>query len=199
MRELRIPGESDIEFRTRAERAAHYARILADAALANHFVRQFIADPTVPHTEESERCNPTVRVEYEQAIAIGRIGECLRSTRSKCWGDGPHVMPLESDDPVDPFRILYLYKEGSVYNRRFEQRRRMRELLGKGYRSLVTAAKYKHTTKAMFMAGLSDDQVQAISRILGIEPGDFWRAARGRVLLRLPLREIQLNLGFSDL
>ncbi len=74
----------------------------------------------------------------------------------------------------------------------------MKELLGKGYRSLVTAAKYKHTTKGMFLADLRDDQVQAIRRILGISPGDFWRAARGRILIRLPRREIQLDLHFSD-
>jgi len=198
MRELRFVGESDDTFRNRAERAARYARILVEAALSNHFVRQFIADPKLPHTEESERSNPTVRVEYEQAIAIDGIGECLRSTRSKHWGDGPQVMPLGLDDPVDPFRILYLYKEGSVYNRRFEQRRRMKELLGRGYRSLVTAAKYKRTTKAMFLAELRDDQVQAIRQILGVNPGDFWRAVRGRCLLHLPARQIQLELRFSD-
>jgi len=198
MRELRFPEESDQNFRSRAERAACYARILVDAALANHFVQQFIADPTLPHTEESERRNPTVRVEYDQAIAIGGIGECMRSTRSKCWGDGPQVMPLGRDDPVDPFRILYLYKDGSAYNRRFEQRRRMKELLGKGCRSLVTAAKYKHTTKAMFVAELRDDQVQAIRRILGISPGDFWKASRGKILLDLPRRELQLEFDFSD-
>ncbi len=83
MLEHRFPHESDQDFRRRAERTARYARILVDAALANRFVRQFIGDPSLPHTEESERCNPTVRVEYEQAIAIGGLGECLQSTRSK--------------------------------------------------------------------------------------------------------------------
>ena len=28
-------------------------------------------------------------LEYEQAIAIGGIGECLAATASKNWGDGP--------------------------------------------------------------------------------------------------------------
>ena len=199
MRDLRFPGESDEDFRSRAERAARYARVFVDAALANRFVRQFIADPKMPHTAESERSNPTVRIEYEQAVAIGGIGECLRSTRSKSWGDGPQVMPLGPDDPVDPYRIVYVYKEGSVYNRRFEQRRRMKELMGKRYRLLVTAAKYKRKTKAMFISELRDDQVRAIRRAIGIDPGQFWRAVRGRIFVTLPCREIQLELDFSGI
>jgi len=89
-----------------------------------------IADPALPYTVESVRRSPTVRVEYEQAIAIGDLGSCLSATKSKHWGDGPYVLPLEANDPVDPFRILYVYRENSVYNRRFQQRQRLKELLG---------------------------------------------------------------------
>jgi hypothetical protein len=114
MRPLRFDGESDDAFRARADRAARYARVLIDAALGNMCIQDFIADPDLPHTTESIRQSPTVRIEYEQAIAIGGIGECLQATRNKHWGDGPVVLPLKPDDPVDPLFILYIYKEGSV-------------------------------------------------------------------------------------
>jgi hypothetical protein len=106
MRELRMLGESDVEFRVRAERAGRIARILVEAALANDCVRQFIADNRLGICEQSVRAYPPVRVEYEQAVAIGDLGSCLRTTKSKHWGAGPHVLPLQPDDPVDPGRIV---------------------------------------------------------------------------------------------
>src|SRR3990167_9303962 len=99
---LRLEGESDDEFRERAERTATYAKMLVDAALANHCIRSFIANPQWPYTEAGERQSPTVRVEYDEAFAIGGIGECLQATRNKHWGDGPYVHPLRPSDPVDP-------------------------------------------------------------------------------------------------
>lgn len=195
---LRLEGESDDEFRNRAERTAKYARILVDAALANHCIQDFIADPQLPYTEEGERRTPTVRVEYEEAFAIGGIGECLHATRNKHWGDGPYIHPLRLDDPVDPVYILYVFKENSLYNRRFEQRRRMKELLGRRYRPLVQQAKYQRQTKKRFLESLTSEQANAIRRVFAVEPGEFWRAARGRIFLALPPRLIQLGLPFED-
>ena len=152
----------------------------------------------LPYTEESERQSPTVRIDYEQAIAIGGIGECLQATKNKHWGDGPYIQPLAPDDPVDPMFILYVYKEGSIYNRRFDQRRRMKELLGRDYRKLVERAKYRRHTKKMFLESLTKSEAHAINRILRIEPGEFWRAARGKVFVSLPPRQIQLDLPFVN-
>ena len=177
---------------------AEYATILIQAALANERIRSFIADPALPYTEQSERTNPTVRIDYDQAFAIAGIGEGIYATRNKTWGDGPFILPLQPDDPVNPYRILYVYKEGSIYNRRFEQRRRLKELLGRRHRSLVEAAKYKRTTKTMFLASITGEQVSAIRRILGIDAGTFWRACRGREFLNLSPRQIQLDLPFCD-
>ena len=190
---LRFDGETDDEFRARAVRALGLARILVRAALENSCVKRFIADGI--YTEERVRRCPDVRVEYEQAVAIGDIGSCLASTKSKHWGDGPYILPLDRDDPVDPSRILYLYKNSSIYNKRFEQRRRLKELLGKEHRSLVTKAK-RHT-KAIFLANLTEGQANAIGRKLGIAPGEFWRAVKGRAWLDLAPRLTQLELDFG--
>jgi hypothetical protein len=54
------------------------------------------------------------------------------------------ILPLEPDDPVDARRVLYLYKENSVYNRRFMQRQKMKRLLGREHRSLSEDA-VKHS------------------------------------------------------
>ena len=114
VRTLRFPGESDDAFRARADRIGRIVRILVDRSLANRCMQEFIADPALPYTFENVRRSPTVRVEYEQAIAIGDLGSCLSATKSKHWGEGPYVLPLEPNDPVDPFRILYVYRENSV-------------------------------------------------------------------------------------
>lgn len=107
-------------------------------------------------------------------------------------------MPLEADDVFYPDRVTYLYRENSQYNRRFEQRRRLKELLGKDYRRLVSDAIGTHGTKGLFLDRLTSDQAAAIRRIVGVEPGEFWRACRGRIFLSLPRRPVQLELDFGD-
>lgn len=184
-RELRLPGEGDQAFRARAERATCYARLLVDAALANHDIQELISSHDFPtYTEEGERRCPTVRVEYEQAMAIGGIGECLAATKNKSWGDGPYIHPLKPDDPVLPVRITYVFKEGSVYNRRFLQRRRMKELLGKPYRSLVNRA--KGFTQRVFLEQLTAKEAYVIRATLRMSPIEFWRAATGSTFCELP-------------
>jgi len=174
---LRSPGESDDEFRTRAERAGRIAKLLVDSSLGNRCVQEYLADPALPDwTVESVRVSPTVRVEYEQAIAIGDIGSCLSATASKRWGNGPWVMPLEPDDEFFADRVTYIYRANSLYNRRFEQRRRLKELLGKRLRPLVETAKRR--TKTLFLDLLTREEADAIRRILNMEPGAFWRACK---------------------
>lgn len=199
VRPLRFDGESDAEFRARAEKAAVMAKVLSDACLANRCVQSYIADPALPFwTEDYARRSPTVRIEYEQAIAIGGIGETLQAARNKSWGDGPYVLPLEPDDEFYATRITYLYRENSLYNRRFEQRQRMKELLGRRYRRLVGDAKSRYTTKTIFLRDLRDDERQAIERVFDVDPGTFWRACKGKVFLDLPPRQVQLELDFGD-
>lgn len=193
---LRFPRESDGDFRLRAERALQVAKVLVDACLKNCCMQQYIADPTLPYTTESVRVSPTVRVEYEEAIAIGDLGSCLSATRSKHWGDGPWIMPLDPDDFFFPDRVTYIYRENSLYNRRFEQRQRLKELLGREHRPLVETAK-RHT-KTMFLRFLTGGQADAIRRILHVEPDEFWRACRGRATLSLPPRLIQQVFEFGD-
>lgn len=195
MRTLRFEGESDDQFRARAERALRVAKVLVNACLANRCMLRYIADPSLPYTEESVRVSPTVRVEYDQAIAIGDLGSCLSATASKRWGDGPWVMPLEPDDEFFPDRVTYIYRTNSLYNRRFEQRRRLKELLGKRLRPLVETAKRR--TKTLFLDLLTREEGDAIRRILKVEPGTFWRACKGRTYMDLPPRWIQRELDFG--
>lgn len=190
---LRFPGESDGDFRLRAERALRIAKILVEACLQNRSMQQYIADPALPYTADNVRVSPTVRVEYEEAIAIGDLGSCLSATKSKRWGDGPCLMPLEPDDFFFPDRVTYVYRENSLYNRRFEQRRRLKELLGRQHRPLVETA--KRNTKAIFLKFLTDCQADAIRRILNVEPDEFWRACH-RKFLDLPPRPVQREFEF---
>lgn len=194
---LRFLGESDADFRRRAERAGRIAKLLVEACLANRCVQEYIADPAWSEwTCESVRVSPTVRVEYEQAIAIGDLGSCLSATGSKRWGDGPWVLPLEPDDVFFPDRVTYVYRHNSVYNRRFEQRQRLKELLGKRWRPLVATAKRR--TKTIFLQELTKGEADAIQRILHVGPGRFWRAVQGRECLTLAPRLVQREFDFGE-
>jgi hypothetical protein len=106
------------------------------------------------------------------------------------------VLPLEPDDPIHVYRIVYLYKANSLYNRRYEQRRRLKELLGNRYRPLVEAAKRR--TKTRFLDRLINEEAEAIRRILHVEPGVLWQAAQGRRFLDLPPRMVQLEFDFDE-
>ncbi|MDB5388243.1 MAG: hypothetical protein JWM11_3889 [Planctomycetaceae bacterium] len=193
MHTLRFPDETDDAFRERAQRTGAMAKVLVEPCFLNRLIQKLLRDGTL--TESTVLINPTVRVEYEQAIAIGGIGESLNATKNKRWGDGPWILPLEPDDQFFPERITYLYRENSLYNRRFEQRIRLKELMGKNHRKLVGDAKY--FTKEIFLRQLTTDQISAIRRILQIEPGALWRAAQGKIFIPLPKREVQLEFDFS--
>jgi hypothetical protein len=196
MRKLRLDGESDEAFRQRATRAVLMARLLTEACLRNRDVQAMLADSQDPHTEAGLRQNPIVRIDYEQAYAIAGIGEGLYATRNKHWGSGPTILPLEPDDPVRGRYILYVYKENSLYNRRFEQRQRMKDLLGRKFAPLVEAAKYQRHTKQMFLESLSEEQAAAIRRLLRVAPATFWRACRGKEFLKLPSPAEQTYFDF---
>jgi hypothetical protein len=158
-------------------------------------MQEYLADPSSMHTVESILRSPTVRVEYEQAIAIGGIGECLAATKNKNWGKGPWVMPLEPDDWFDARRITYLFRPNSLYNKRYHQRRRMKRLL-KSNRALVGEA--KSSTKEMFLKHLTEEQAWAIRRVFHVGPGEFWRAAKGKAWLSLPPELVQGELDFGE-
>lgn len=193
---VRFDGESDADFRVRADRAGRIAHVLVAACLKNACIRSYIDDPSLPQiTLLSVLRNPTVRVEYEQATAIGGIGECLAATANKHWGEGPRILPLGPDDWFYPDRITYVFKENSLYNRRFLQRRRMKQLLGV-HRRLVGEA--KASTKELFLKHLTREQKKAIERVFHVGPGMFWRAAKGRAMLHLPPEFMQGELEFPE-
>jgi hypothetical protein len=192
---LRFDGENDDAFRARVEATARVAHVLVAACLKNMCMQEYIADPAMPYTVEGVRRCPTVRVEFEQAIAIGGIGECLAATKHKRWGAGPQVMPLQPDDWFYPDRITYVFRESSLYNRRFHQRRRMKKLLGPD-RALVGEA--KASTQELFLKGLSAEQRRRIQIVFHVGPATFWRAAKGKVMLPLPPEFVQGNLDFTE-
>lgn len=73
------------------------------------------------------------------------------------WAALAYILPVEPDDWFYAERITYQYRENSLYNRRYEQRRRLKELLGRRWRPLVEQAKYHRFTKAMFLDALTKE------------------------------------------
>jgi hypothetical protein len=168
--------------------------LLAEAALANADIRFYRGDPELGRvwTEEAIRRCPTCRNEWEHATVIATRGEAQAAVRHKNWGAFLGVFPLARDDPVHPYRILYVYKPTSPYNRRVEQRRELKRLLGKAHRSLVARA--SRSTKGDFLKVLTRDQARVIHRRLHLDPGRFWRVAKGREFVDLPKRPVQPSL-----
>ncbi len=179
-------------------RVAKIAHVLVESALANHDIQIYLADPRPPRlwTIDGVRRNPTCRVEWDHAIVLGGIGESLAAARHKNWGAFIGVLPLEPDDPVHWCRILYLYKASSPYNRRVEQRKALKRILGRKHRKLVTQA-MGSTKQAFLTHWLTEGGAYVIKRRLNLDPGQFWRAAKGRDFLDLPEPAIQMLL-FND-
>lgn len=167
---------------------------LAEAALQNLDIRAYLADPKLGRvwTEEAIRRCPTCRNEWEYVTVIATTGEARSAAKNKRWGTFLGVFPLARDDPVHPYRILYVYKPSCPYNRRVEQRKALKRRLRKAYRSLVTRA--CRSTKADFLKSLTADQVHVIQFRLNLEPGRFWRVAKGREFIDIPSPPRQLTL-----
>ena len=103
------------------------------AALANRDIQLHLSDPELSRvwTVDGATRHPTVRVEFEQATVIGDLGESLAAANHKHFGRLLRIEPLRPDDPVHPTRVLFIYKATDRDNRRFEQRRVLKRLLGK--------------------------------------------------------------------
>ena len=194
---LRFDGESESEFRSRAVSMLNCARALVEACIQNECVQQYLQDASLnDYTVEKLQSDPVVRVEYEQAIAIGDIAGALSFTRNKHWGTGPQVMPLKPDDWFFPDHYTYIYRENSLYNQRFLQRKRMKEILGKRWRKLVGSAKWHN--QETFLRILKPEEARAIRRNLNVGPKLFWRMAKGSTFVPLKPAERQLDLPFLD-
>lgn len=180
------------------ERMARIAQVLVDAALANRDIQTYLRDLNPPRlwTVESIRHNPICRVEWQHATVIGGVGESLAAARHKNWGDFLGVLPLTPDDPVHWCRLLYLYKESSPYNRRVEQRKPLKRILGRTHRKLVTFAA-RNTKKEFLGRYLTEAGIHAIRHRLHLAPGRFWRVAGGKEFIDLPSPPQQLLL-FSE-
>jgi hypothetical protein len=167
---------------------------LAEAALANHAVRDLIAGRPGIYTEAGLRRSPIVRAEIEHATVIGHPGEALAIGLRKNWGGFRGFRPLRPDDPVDARHVLYVFKGGRPYNRRVLQRKSMKRRLPKALRRWVNEA-YR-SPRREFLARLPA-AAAAIRRALSLDPIGFWRAARGTLDLRLPAPAVQPML-FDD-
>ncbi len=75
----------------------------------------------------------------------------------------------------------------------------LKRILGRKYRPLVTQA--ARSTKKDFLAHLTEAGAYKIKRRLQLDPGQFWRAAKGRDFLDLPPAPVQLMLfpEFADI
>lgn len=172
---------------------------LVQAALANKDIQAYLADPrwSGVWTVEGITRHPTVRVVFEHAEVIGGSGESLAAARHKNFGRFLGIQPLRPDDPVHPCRILFVYKATNAFSRRVEQRRALKRILGRQHRALVTKAS-RSTKRDFLKLDLTSDGVKAIARRLRLDPGRFWRVAKGREFLDLPSPPRQLLL-FEDL
>src|SRR3954447_7955224 len=148
----------------------HFGRCV-EACLANEAVSWYLANGLTGWSEVSLKTSPIVRVEFDHAFVLGRLGESLSAARSKAWGEFRSIQPLDPRDPIDPMRVVYAFKETAPYQRRFEQRGRLRRMLGKHYAPLVLRA--LRSTKGEFTRGLTEDESARVRARTGLGPGRF--------------------------
>lgn len=168
---------------------------LVQAALANRDIQEYLADPRWSGiwTVEGVARHPTVRAVFEHAEVIGGPGESLAAARHKNFGRFLGIQPLRPDTPVHPCRIFYIYKPSNAFSRRVEQRHALKRRLGREFRTLVTKA--SRSTKRDFLKfDLTPDGAKAIARRLKVDPGRFWRLAKGKEFLDHPPPPRQLLL-----
>ena len=91
---------------------------------------------------------------------------------------------LKPDDLLHERRLTYLFRENSIYNCRFQQRKKLKELLGKKQRKLVTFALRSNHTE--FVDELTAEQAYLLRKGLGLTPTEFWRASKGEEFYELP-------------
>ncbi len=171
---------------------------LVQAALANRDILSYLNNPRFAGiwTVEGVTRHPKVRAVFEHAEVIGGPGESLAAARHKNFGRFLGIHPLRPDTPVHPCRILYIYKPSNAFSRRVEQRHALKRRLGREFRTLVTKA--SRSTKRDFLKfDLTPDGAKAIARRLKVDPGRFWRLAKGKEFLDLPAPPRQLLL-FDD-
>jgi len=156
----------------------HYLHVLPE-----RYVAAALANPMIKTPAEELRKNAPIRLRFEQASVYGTIGECMSAARSKSWGSLVSVDPIEPNMPYDGTRIQYFFHPESRYNRRVEQRKWMKNRLGKR-RPLVTAA--MGATQKDFLKTINADAARRIDRAFGIDPIVFWRAAKGLTTLTRP-------------
>jgi hypothetical protein len=178
---------------TRLRELEPVARALVAGALGNHWVREYFEAYPAVWTEAGQRRSPTVRVEFEHAIVIGHTGEGLAAGKNKAWGPVLGVFPLEVNDPVDPYRLLYLFRDSSPYQKRFEQRRYMRERLGPGFSRLVTRA--FRSTLFRFLPTLTAADVVTVSERLGVLAGGERPARPGGAPATAAVRDRTIGIG----
>lgn len=158
------------------------------AALANEDVKAFIAEGEWS-AEYVWRDTP-INLEFEEGIVVGSLAECINAGAGKNWGKLIGIKPLQPTDGVLPRNNRYT--ERSRYNRRFLQRKALKKRLGKDYAKLVVRA--MGFSKARFLEVVTEEQKARIKARLDLEPGDFWRAAKGSLILDLPKPPQQLEM-----
>jgi hypothetical protein len=173
----------------------HFTRCV-EACLENECVKSYLADGRTGWCRESLQVGPVVRVEFEHALVLGQLSESFSIARQKAWGEFLGVRPLDPRDPIDPVRVVFVFKDSATYQKRFEQRVRLRRKLGKDYAPLVLRA--LRSGKGEFLAGLTEDESARIRARTELEPGRFWRAAKGREFITWPEPLRQLTLFDHD-
>lgn len=193
------PGNGVLDNLSKHQACTSIDQVLVNAALANHHIQHYLSDPPLNRiwTLEAIDRNPNVLVEFEHVTVIGGPGELLATAKHKKFGHFLGIKPLGLDDPVHPTRILFIYEITSPYNRRVEQRRALKRMLGRQHRSLVTKAA-RATNRDFLKFDLTPEGAKAINRRLKLDPGRFWRVAKGKEFLDLPKPALQLLLFDLD-
>ena len=164
--------------------------LFISAAEANEDVQLFRTHPQWGPlwTQDKIQADPPVRIEFEHVVVLATVREAQAVRRHKTtWGKLLKIAPLRPDDPLNPLRIVFLYKESSSNRQCYERRQQLKQALGRAGKGLVARA--IKLTKEQFLKSVRPEEERVVRTRLGLSPGDFWQACRrgGRWQGVLPL------------
>jgi hypothetical protein len=157
---------------------------LIAAALANTWVRTFIAEEVPTWTEERVRRNPPCYLVYEYGAVVGNLddlpGIARHAEKRPGMGAQLGIRALEEHDEVLPYNIGLLRSPEHPRQFRYEQRMGLKSLLAVRDRKAVGEAMRRGQRKFLAWAKTQPRLDARIAETTGLTLMAFWQTVRGR-------------------
>lgn len=157
---------------------------LIQAALANEFVREFIAESVPTWSDAQVHRDPPCVLVYEHGEVVGSVREltamALHAEKRRGMGSVLGVRALRPDEEVLAYQIGLRWSATHPRRVRYERRLALRSLLRRGDRRAVTEAMRRNRGDFVDWARGRNGLATRVADTTGLSLEAFWREVRGR-------------------